>query len=117
MPETPRMKWVDAEFVQKDDILLHDGNIMRIVNLESPYAVTRTYENGEFGERQVVELNGKYFVPSKPFLIESGVYESEFLQSEEAATFDARESTSRTRDAMFVLNMDEGFFDETEEEV
>jgi hypothetical protein len=77
-----RMKSIDAQFVQKDDILIRDGTIVRILIAEWPYAVIRVYENGQFGRRRVTKLDGSYYVPSRDFLREIGVYESELLGSE-----------------------------------
>ena len=70
-----RMKWVDAEFVQEGDIVMHDRTLFRIVKVERPYAVIRPFCSRGFGEREILLLEGRYFRPSKSFLAESGLFD------------------------------------------
>jgi hypothetical protein len=78
-----QMRSIDGQFVQKDDIVIRDGTIVRILVAEWPYAVVRAYENGQFGAREITRLEGTYYVPSASFLREIGVYDSKLLRSEE----------------------------------
>ncbi|MEM7231787.1 MAG: hypothetical protein AAF517_06415 [Planctomycetota bacterium] len=82
MFETPKMRRVDARSVQKSDVLLREGTLIRVLAIEWPYAVVRVFENGEFGPRAVTRLEGMYFIPSDAFLRESGLYESTLFRAE-----------------------------------
>jgi hypothetical protein len=69
-----RMEWIRAEYVEENDVLMRGGQIFRVVKIEHPHAVIRSFTGGEFGFREIIELEGEYFKPSRAFLFESGIY-------------------------------------------
>ena len=111
----PRMRWIDAECVQNDDIVMRKGTVVRILHIERPYAVIREYEDGEFGPRKIIALKGDFFQPAASFLMESGVYESDLMKkidstSPEQPEQDLEQAIKDERvsdDPMFLLNIDE----------
>ncbi len=77
------MQSIVAQRVKKDDILIRDGTVFRILSTEWPYSIIRIFDAGQFGPRQVMKLEGSYHVPSDDFMQEIGVFESKLMQVED----------------------------------
>lgn len=69
-----RMKFLPAECIEDDQIIMGRKGPMKVLKVEWPYAVVREFSNGAFGQRVFVQLEGRYHVPSRRFLRELGLY-------------------------------------------
>ena len=71
------MKSLPAEFVEDGHYIMARSTLMKVLNVEWPFAVVREFSSGEFGLRSYVELHGKYHIPSTEFLCELGLYKDD----------------------------------------
>jgi hypothetical protein len=69
-----KMKWIPAAYVEEGNVLMRKSQLFRVVKVEHPHAIIRRFAGGEFGPREIIELEGEYFKPSESFLVESGIY-------------------------------------------
>lgn len=72
-----RMRFLPAECIEDDQIVMGRNGPMKVLKVEWPYAVVREFSNGEFGKRVFVQLEGRYHVPSGTFLRELGLYSAD----------------------------------------